>query len=87
MYECLLSIEVTEPTGSWFTLSASLMFTMRPYFTDLCAFYFFFFGEKNPDFVLVCTGCCASFCICITLIILSYTELWNAFPSKLIRLF
>lgn len=48
MYECLLSIEVTEPTGSWFTLSASLMFTMRPYFTDLCAFYFYFLGEKTP---------------------------------------
>lgn len=47
MYECLLSIEVTEPTGSWFTLSACLMFNMCPYFTAGCVFFFFFPGEEN----------------------------------------
>lgn len=40
MYECLLSIEVTEPTGSWFTPSASLMFSMCFYSTALCVFYY-----------------------------------------------
>lgn len=67
MYECLLSIEVTEPTGSWFTLSASLMFTMRPYFTDLCAFYYFL-GEKNPR---LCFGLHRLLC---KLLYLHYTD-------------
>lgn len=51
MYECLLSIEVTEATGFWLAPSLSLMFNMLRYFTALCVRSYFREEKKTPDSV------------------------------------